>query len=308
MRYRTALLASSLLVGAGAAGTVAALQEFGIEGMQVVSSKADEVRASVAPDGQRIVWGRSKTTGGTRAAGALRWNLWQAQLSAGRWQHAMPLSLQETGDDVDPAFSADGQWLYFASNRKGGAGGHDLYRVPVGESGEFGQPQSLGPGVNSGRDERAPSVSRDGRHLLFTSKGHGGAGSFDLFVARWDGTAFADPRPLVELNTGADELDAAWLGDGEAIVFARADVLDDAGAAASTRLYLAQCDGLRYAGVAPLPLSFNTPGGSTHGPAIDWSEPGELLVSGRAPSPRAGQTDIYRMKAPAVSGSAGCVF
>lgn len=304
MRYRTALLATSLLGGALAAGTVAALSEFGIEGMHVVSTKADEVRASVAPDGQTIVWARSRREDSAHVPG---WELWRARLIENRWQDAMPLSLNVTGEDFDPAFSSDGRWLYFASNREGGVGGTDLYRAPVLAGGGFGEPQNLGPGVNGIGDERAPSVSRDGRHLLFASNGHGGAGGFDLFVARWDGAAFVDPQPLAGINTVADEIDAAWLGDGEAIVFARSDTATNMRATVPTRLYLAQCDGSRYAVAAPLALSFNTAEGRTLGPALDWSRPGELLVSGIAPSPRAGQTDIYRMKAPTVTGSPGCV-
>jgi Tol biopolymer transport system component len=308
MRYRTALLATSLLVGALAAGTAGALSEFGIEGMHVVSTRADEVRASVAPDGQRIVWARSRREDGAHMPG---WELWQARLIENRWQDAIPLSLNGTGEDFDPAFSGDGRWLYFASNREGGAGGTDLYRAPVLAAGGFGEPQSLGPGVNGIGDERAPSVSGDGLRLLFAGNGHGGAGGFDLFVAHWDGAAFVDPRPLPGINTVADETDAAWLGDGEAIVFVRSDATTNAttgpGATAPTRLYLAQCDGSRYADAAPLALSFNTAEGRTLGPALDWSRPGELLVSGIAPSPRAGQTDIYRMKAPTVTGSPGRV-
>lgn len=304
MRYRTALLATSLLVGTLAAGNAGALSEFGIEGMHVVSTRADEVRASVALDGQRIVWARSQREGAAQMAS---WELWQARLIENRWQDAVSLSLNGTGNDFDPAFSGDGRWLYFASNREGGAGGTDLYRAPVLADGRFGEPQSLGADVNSDRDERAPSVSRDGKHLLFASNGRDGARGFDLFVARWDGAAFVGPEPVAAINTTADESDAAWLGDGEAIVFARSDATTDVGATVSTRLYLAQCDGSRYADAAPLALSFNTAEGLTLGPALDWSRPGELLVSGRAPSPRAGQMDIYRMKTPVVTGSSGCV-
>ena len=65
MHARAALLASSLLVGLLTAGTAAAwLAEFGIEGMRVVSTAASEVRASVSPDGQRIVWGSTDRQGG----------------------------------------------------------------------------------------------------------------------------------------------------------------------------------------------------------------------------------------------------
>ena len=125
----------------------------------------------------------------------------------------------------------------------------------------------------------------------------------DLFVARLDRASFTGPRPVPGINTRADESDAAWLGGTRAIVFARADAKGDA----AVRLQLARCDGTRYADATPLALSFNTAGGTTFGPAIDWNKPGELLVTGVAKAPRAGGLDIYRMKAPAADGKDGCV-
>lgn len=298
MPARTILSAASLLAGLLIAGSAAAwLSEFGIEGMRVVSTADSEVRASVSPDGRRIVWGSTDRTGG--AGGS---DLWQATLREGRWQDARPLPVNSDANNFAPMFSADGRWLYFVSNRAGGSGGDDLYRVAVRDDG-FGAVENLGAAINSVGDEWAPTPSRDGAHLLFSSDGHGGNGGHDLFVARWNGAGFVEPRALAGINTAAEEFDGAWLGDGEAVVFARADDAADG----PIQLHLAQCDGQRYADAAPLELSFNTAEGRTLGPAIDWNKPGELLVSGSAKSPRAGKTDIYRMKAPAATGRAGCV-
>ena len=274
------------------------LAEFGIEGMGVVSTPASEVRATISPDGKRIVWGSTD-----RAGGRGGWDLWQATLKQGRWQDAQPLSINSKANDFDPAFSANGRWLYFFSNRDGGLGGDDLYRVAVREEGGFGAAENLGPGVNSKGDEWAPAPSLDGRSLLFASDGFGGAGRHDLFVARWDGSAFVDRKPVPGVNTRGDEFDAAWLDSGKAIVFTRSANADDK----PMQLFVAQCDGKRYAGASPVAWSFNTTDGQTLGPSIDWNKPGELLVTGTAKAPRAGKLDIYRMKAPAVGGKAGCL-
>lgn len=299
----TALIGLSLLpvlaLGAYAVSGPAAafISEFGIEGMGVVSTRASEIRGSVTPDGQRIVWGSTD-----REGGAGGWDLWQATLKDGRWQDAQPLPINTKANDFDPLFSADGRWLYFFSNRPGGVGGDDLYRVAVLAGGGFGKAENLGPGVNSRGDEWAPTPSRDGQHLLFASDGFGGAGRHDLLVARWDGRAFVQPQPVPGVNTKADEFDAAWLGDGKSLVFARSA---DA-AAQPIQLLLAHCDGSRYAQVAPMKLSFNTADGTTLGPALDWNKPAELVVTGSAKAPRAGKMDIYRMKAPSAEGKAGC--
>lgn len=302
MRRRAALAASVAavvaVVGIALSGPASAfLSEFGIEGMGVVSTKASEIRGSVSPDGQHIVWGSTD-----REGGAGGWDLWRARLKDGRWQDAKPVSVNSVANDFDPLFSADGKWLYFFSNRPGGQGGDDLYRAAVRDDGSFGPAENLGRGVNTRGDEWAPTPSRDGTRLLFASDGHGGAGGHDLLVARWDGKAFVQPTPVAGVNSKADEFDAAWLGDGRTLVFARSQ--DPA--KKPVRLFVAHCDGARYDDIAPLKLSFNTEDGTTLGPAVDWNKPGELLVSGTAKAPRAGKLDVYRMKAPTAEGKAGC--
>jgi len=299
-RHRVCSVVAALIAGGIAVSGPASafLSEFGIEGMGVVSTKASEIRGSVSPDGQHIVWGSID-----REGGAGGWDLWQARLKDGRWQDARPLAVNSSANDFDPLFSADGRWLYFFSNRPGGVGGDDLYRAAVKPDGSFGPPENLGRGVNTRGDEWAPTPSRDGQHLLFASDGHGGAGRHDLFVARWDGKAFVDPKPVQGINTKAEEFDAAWLGDGRTLVYARSQ--DPA--TKPVRLYVAHCDGAHYVDAGPLALSFNTDDATTLGPAVDWNKPGELLVSGAAKSPRAGKLDLYRMKAPAVAGKDGCL-
>lgn len=289
-----AAVVASLLCGPAGAQ----LSEYGIEGMSVVSTRANEVRASVSPDGKRIVWGSTDRDGG---AGG--WDLWQALLLDKRWTDPKPLPINSSANDFDPVFSADGRWLYFFSNRPGGRGGDDLYRVAVRSDGGFGAPEHLGAGVNSPGDEWAPTPSADGRWLLFASNGFGGAGRHDLFVARWNGQAFVDPQPVPGVNTAVDEFDAAWLDGGTAIVFARSNDAQNQ----PIRLQIAHCDGKNYTDIAPWTLSFNTAEGMTLGPVVDISKPSEILVTGSARSPKAGKLDIYRTVVPASRGKAGCL-
>ncbi|MBX2841212.1 MAG: OmpA family protein [Flammeovirgaceae bacterium] len=94
---------------------------------------------------------------------------------------ALPFSTLEYWDAA-PTFSADGKTLYFASNRPGGKGGLDLYRVKRNKSGTWGQPQNLGDKINTLGNESFPWVSDDGK-LYFASDGHAGLGGLDIFVA-----------------------------------------------------------------------------------------------------------------------------
>lgn len=138
----------------------------------IVSTEASEVRLTISPEGSRAAWFTRN-----RAGGAGAYDIWTSTYRSGRWSAATPASFNSAQRDFDPAFSADGRFLYFCSDRPGGTGGDDLYRVPVTSAG-FGEPEHLGPQVNSAGNEWAPMLSSDGNVLLFSSNGRGGAGRF----------------------------------------------------------------------------------------------------------------------------------
>lgn len=68
--------------------------------------------------------------------------------------------------EQDPWLSPDGYTLFFASNRAGGD--FDIYQSQW-NGREWSQPEALGSHVNSEFDDSQPSVSDDGRRLLFVS-------------------------------------------------------------------------------------------------------------------------------------------
>lgn len=83
-----------------------------------------------------------------------------------------------------PSLSPDKRDLYFASRRIDGYGGSDIYvshRLP---NGRFGQPENLGPEINTSGDESCPFIHADNQTLYFTSNGHLGYGGDDLFMAK----------------------------------------------------------------------------------------------------------------------------
>jgi hypothetical protein len=74
-------------------------------------------------------------------------------------------------DDFHPAISHNGLSLYLTSARPGGFGPNDIW-VSQRDSLDdpWGQPQNLGPNINTAADEFAPDFSPDG-HWLFFSRG-----------------------------------------------------------------------------------------------------------------------------------------
>jgi len=87
--------------------------------------------------------------------------------------------------DQHPAISKDGLRLYISSDRPGGFGAQDIWvsrRASLEDPWET--PVNLGPNINSGGDDYAPSPSTDGHVLFFHSNHPGGCGGFDLYFSR----------------------------------------------------------------------------------------------------------------------------
>ena len=250
----------------------------------IVSTDHNEIRLTISPDGNTALWFSRD-----RPGGAGGYDIWMARRTRAGWGSATPVSFNSPGRDFDPAFSADGRFVFFCSDRPGGIGKDDLYRVAVTEEG-FGTPENLGPAVNSPSDEYAPMLSPDGRVLLFSSDRPGGAGRHDLYTARTKGRGFAAAAALVgALNTPADEFDASFLSDSRAIVFARApSMLED-----RIDLFVAASNSGLYDAGTRLPAAVNDAVGNSYGPMLDWSAPGRLTFSSRRGS--AQSMDLYRV-------------
>ena len=251
----------------------------------VITTAYSEIRLTISPDGRTALWFSRDRPGGSGG-----YDIWMSRRATAGWSQPEPVAFNSPQRDFDPAFSADGRYVYFCSDRPGGLGGDDLYRVAVTAQG-FGAPEHLGPEVNSAGNEWAPMLSPNGRRLLWSSNGRAGAGRFDLFAAdaRGDGR-FAGAAPLPgDLNTEADEFDATYLADGLTVVFSRApDLRRD-----TVRLYVASWQGAGYNAGVLLPESINRPETDTYAPMLDWSRRDHLTFSSPRADPRAGGTDLY---------------
>lgn len=95
--------------------------------------------------------------------------------------------LQPKTFEPSVSLSADGNILFFSSEREGGFGGLDLYKSVKGEDGKWSRPMNLGQTINTPLDEDAPFFAPDGRTLYFSSKGHSNMGDYDIFVSEFSG-------------------------------------------------------------------------------------------------------------------------
>ena len=93
-----------------------------------------------------------------------------------------------------PSLDSSGTTLYFASDRKGGIGGYDLY-VSYFKNGEWTMPVNLGPPINSPGNEIYPYIHPSGR-LYFSSDSHDNTKDYDLFYSEIYNNRWIQPVKL----------------------------------------------------------------------------------------------------------------
>lgn len=122
-----------------------------------------------------------------------------------QWSEPKPISWS-VGDHNDghPWISANGEVLFFSSNRPNGQGGYDIW-LSQRVDGIWQEPINLGPTVNTAGDEKFPTLDSD--TLYFSSDGKAGMGGLDIFKTylladgRW-----APPENLkAPVNSGGDD-------------------------------------------------------------------------------------------------------
>ncbi|MEM8909044.1 MAG: OmpA family protein, partial [Bacteroidota bacterium] len=172
-----------------------------------INGRLNEGTATFSADGQTMIFTRNSTQ--KNSCGYYELQLYSAQLEADQWEQveALPLN-NEQYTNCHPSLSADGQRLYFVSNRPGGYGGMDLY-VSERINQHWQQPKNLGPEVNSPQHELFPHIDPNGQ-LFFSSDAPGGWGQLDLYVAQLQSDQSWAPRRNLGQPFNSPEDDFGW--------------------------------------------------------------------------------------------------
>lgn len=139
-----------------------------------------------------------------RSDGVSRQALFMSSVKGEKWNEPILLPFNtDNGSSAHPSLSPDNKTLYFASDRPGGVGGTDIYRVSY-DNGVWGTPQNVSE-VNTVHNEAFPYVSSDGT-LYFSSDGRPGLGGMDIFMAPvQNGTITSVSNMGTPINSPADD-------------------------------------------------------------------------------------------------------
>lgn len=179
------------------------------EPMFSINTAYNEGAQTISSDGKLLFF-----TACTRNDGRGSCDIYFSRNKSGVW--SVP---QNAGEPVNspvwesqPSISANGETLYFVSNRKGGKGGMDIWKcnlmgfsdsdMPV-----WGYPVNLGDSVNTPGNEKSPFIHSDGKTLFFASDSWPGLGGSDIFYCRQkNDSVWGHPQNIgYPINSNKDE-------------------------------------------------------------------------------------------------------
>ena len=151
-------------------------------------------------------------------------DIWSTTNKEGKW-----LMMQNLGSGVNDStwqsqtsVSGNGRTVYFSSDREGGFGGKDIYKVEKDSMGYWSEPINLGPKINTSGDEKSPFIHTDDKTFYFSSNGQLTLGGFDIYYSRKDSTnQWQKPENIGSpINSDRDDLGFFVSTDGKNGYFA----------------------------------------------------------------------------------------
>ncbi len=189
-----------------------------------VNSEYSEYWPSLSIDEQLLMFTvmLPRDSSGGLIPGNLQEDFYFVQKDDGKWGGRTPAGAPLNTPDNEGAntLTADGKTLFFtACNRRDGMGQCDIYTSRL-KDGKWDVPRNLGAPVNSRYSEKHPTISADGRMLLFATNRPGGKGSYDLWVSVRSGNSWSQPVNLGDsVNTAGMEQSPFLHPDGRSLYF-----------------------------------------------------------------------------------------
>ena len=179
-----------------------------------ISEESNVGTAGISPDGQKMI----VFYGGLDDEGSL----YQINKTGNSWSKPSILASTINSKYLESTASItpDGKTIYFASNRPGGKGGMDIWRIDMKADKTWTQPINLGPEINTKDNEDAPFIHPDQKTLFFTSDGHSTMGGRDIFQTQLVSGKWTLPENMgYPINTTANDNYFTLLADGTRAYF-----------------------------------------------------------------------------------------
>lgn len=177
-----------------------------------------EASACLTNDGNTMYFTRDNVNSKNRPVydkkGTSHLKIYKATKTDSIWGNVIELPFNDNVYSTGhPTLSPDNKTLYFVSDREGGFGQTDIYKVAI-NGDEYGTPENLGATINTEGREMFPFVAKDST-LYFSSDGFLNLGLLDIFKSDIlkDGSQKESVNLGAPYNSGYD--DFAFFMDSE---------------------------------------------------------------------------------------------
>ncbi len=174
-----------------------------------VASDYNVGTAGISSDGQRMLI----FMGGATDPG----NIFVINKTGETWSNPSILSntLNSKYLESTASITPDGKTIYFGSDRLGGAGGMDIFRIDLQANGSWSAPVNLGSPINTKDNEDAPYIHPDKKTIFFTADGHNTMGGRDIFFSKLINNKWTRPENMgYPINTTANDNYFTLIADG----------------------------------------------------------------------------------------------
>ncbi|MBL7933183.1 MAG: PD40 domain-containing protein, partial [Bacteroidia bacterium] len=169
------------------------------KGIEQLNTLTHDAAVSLNSDGTELFIYKNRGEG--------KGDLYLSELNGKTWTTpVLQLKLNSPEWDGSACFIPNEDRIIFASERKGGYGGKDLYYAERVKDNMWTNIKNLGSEINSKFDEDAPFVTSDGRILFFSSNNKNSIGGYDIFRSDFINGDWQTPYNLGQpINTTNDD-------------------------------------------------------------------------------------------------------
>ncbi|GGG43188.1 OmpA family protein [Hymenobacter glacieicola] len=124
-------------------------------------------------------------------------DIFYTEKAGGDWTAPKKLNnnINSKAFESDAFITPDGLTIYFSTSKFSEEGTLDIYYATRQPGGDWGPAKTLGNAVNTVYDDDSPYLSKDGKTLYFSSRGHNTMGGYDIFKSDWDSVGNKWGRP-----------------------------------------------------------------------------------------------------------------
>jgi hypothetical protein len=181
---------------------------------RLINTDQNEATIGLSADGQQLYLYKDDKGDG---------NIYLSTKDGDFWNAPIKITGNINSKNWEPSacVSADENYIYFVSDRKGGFGGRDIYQCHKLPNNTWSDPENLGPTINTQYDEDAPFMHPDGTTFFFSSTGHNSMGGFDVFyTTKVANNVWTNPINIgYPINTIDDDIYFVTSSDGRRAFF-----------------------------------------------------------------------------------------